>query len=99
MSEPTSKEFYDVVTEIKVELGVINTKVDHLNEVRHTAEQAKSTAEEAKQLALDNKEDIREVKESAEKAESKRVAGMRWVWATIISGAGLLITLGIALFN
>lgn len=99
MAEPTSKEFYDVVTEVKVELGVINTKVDYLNEVRHVADHAKSTADEAKQLALDNKEDLKRVEENAERAESKRVAGMRWVWATIISVAGLFITLGIALLN
>jgi hypothetical protein len=99
MTEPSSKEFYDVVTEIKVELGVINTKVDYLNEVRHIAEKAKSTAEEAKQLALDNKEDIKRAEENAERAESKRVAAMRWVWATMLSVAGLIITVAIAVFK
>lgn len=99
MTEPTSKEFYDVVTEIKVSLGKLDTKVDYLTEVRHIADHAKSTADEAKQMALDNKEDIREVKENVEKADGKRIASMRWVWATIISVAGLLISLGIALLN
>lgn len=99
MTEPTSREFYDVVTEIKVELGVINTKVDYLNEVRHVAEKAKTTADEARQLALDLKDDIRRVEDTAEKADNRRITSMRWVWTTILSVAALLITLGIAVFN
>ena len=88
MAEPSSKEFYDVVTEIKVELGVINTKVDYLNEVRHLAEQAKATAEEAKQLSMDNKEDIRDMK-----------ANTKWVWGVMLTVIGLIVTVAIAVFR
>lgn len=58
MGEPNSREFYDLVTEIKVELGVINTKVDYLNDVKRIAEEANFKAEKALLQSEDNEKDI-----------------------------------------
>lgn len=84
MSEPISRD----IAEIREWLVRIDTKVDHLNEVKRTAEEAKQTAEEAKTIATEAREDIRDMK-----------ANTKWVWGTILTVVGLLITVSIAVFN
>lgn len=88
MSEPIDRELYDKINEIKVELGIISTKVDFFHEVKRTADEAKTTADEAKQMSIDNREDIRDMK-----------ANTKWVWGTLLTGAGLLVTVAIAVFT
>lgn len=84
MSEPISRD----IAELREWLVRIDTKMDNLNEVKRTAEDAKSTADEAKQLSIENKEDIRDMK-----------ANTKWIWGVILTVAGLLITVGIAVFK
>lgn len=95
MSEPSSRELNEKIADIREWLVRIDTKVDFLNEVKHKAEladakadEAKSIAEEAKQMSLDNREDIRDMK-----------ANTKWVWGTILTVSGLLISVGIAVFT
>jgi len=83
---PNGREMYDLITEIKVELGVINTKVDYFSDVKQKAEDAKSTADTALRLSEENREDIRDMK-----------ANTKWLWGTILTIAGLIIA-GIAIF-
>lgn len=52
MSEPSNRELTEKVAEIREWLVRIDTKVDHLNEVKRTADEAKSTAEEADRKAI-----------------------------------------------
>lgn len=88
MSEPSGRELNDKIADIREWLVRIDTKMDYLSEVKHTAEQAENKAEEALSLSKENREDIRDMK-----------ANSKWAWGTILTVAGLLITLGIAVFK
>lgn len=88
MSEPSGHELNEKIADIREWLVRIDTKVDYLNEVKHTAEQADAKADKALSLAEDNRQDIRDMK-----------ANSKWVWGTILTVAGLLITVGIAVFK
>ncbi|MBA9027503.1 hemolysin XhlA family protein [Peribacillus huizhouensis] len=84
MAEPISRD----IAELREWLVRIDTKVDYLNEVKHTAEQAKTIADEAKQIGLDNREDIRDMK-----------ANSKWIWGVMLTVVGLIVTVAIAVFK
>jgi Haemolysin XhlA len=84
LSEPISRD----IAELREWLVRIDTKVDYLNEVKHTAEEAKTTADEAKQMALDNREDIRDMK-----------ANTKWVWGVMLTTIGIIVSIAIAVFG
>ncbi len=84
MSEPISRD----IAELREWLVRIDTKVDYLNEVKHTAEEAKVIAEEARQLSVDNREDIRDMK-----------ANSKWIWGVMLTVVGMIITVSIAVFQ
>ena len=88
MSEPSSRELSEKIADIREWLVRIDTKVDFLNEVKHKAEQADEKADKALSLSQENREDIRDMK-----------ANTKWVWGTILTVTGLLITVGIAVFT
>ena len=50
MSEPTTRELYEIINEMRVDIGVMNTKMDFVMDSKKTAEEAKRTADIAKQL-------------------------------------------------
>lgn len=88
MSEPSSRELSEKIADIREWLVRIDTKVDFLNEVKHKAEQADAKADEALAIAKDNREDIRDMK-----------ADKKWLWGTMLTVAGLVITVAIAVFK
>ncbi|WP_078548631.1 hemolysin XhlA family protein [Litchfieldia alkalitelluris] len=88
MTEPSSRELSEKIADIREWLVRIDTKVDFLNEVKHKAEQADEKADKALVLSNENREQIRDMK-----------ANTKWVWGTILTVAGLLITISIAVFN
>ena len=65
MTEPTTRELYDIINEMRVDIGVMNTKMDFVMDSKKTAEEAKSTAVIAKQMAEDNARDIEAIKKTA----------------------------------
>jgi GTP-binding protein EngB required for normal cell division len=65
MPEPTTRELYDIINEMRVDIGVMNTKMDFVMDSKKTAEEAKRTADIAKQLAEDNAKDIDAIKKTA----------------------------------
>jgi len=85
---PSSHELNEKIADIREWLVRIDTKVDYLNEVKRTAEEADDKAERALQMSEENKQSIRDMK-----------ANSKWAWGTILTVAGLLITLGIAVFK
>lgn len=89
MSDSNSEinEIKGSIADVREWLVRIDTKVDFLNEVKRTAEDAKSIAEEAKQLSVDNKEDIRDMKANA-----------KWLWTTVIGGLGIIIPVLVSVF-
>jgi hypothetical protein len=84
MSEPISRD----IAELREWLVRIDTKVDYLNDVKHTAEEADAKADRALALANENREDIRDMK-----------ANTKWVWGAILTVIGFLVTVGIAVFK
>ncbi|MEK4970725.1 hemolysin XhlA family protein [Cytobacillus sp. FSL R7-0696] len=88
MAEPTGHELNEKIADIREWLVRIDTKVDYLNEVKHTAEQADAKADQALSLAKENRDDIRDMK-----------ANTKWVWGTLLTVAGLLVTVFIALIK
>lgn len=88
MGEPTSRELSEKIADIREWLVRIDTKVDFLNEVKHTAEQAEAKADQALAMSQENREDIRDMK-----------ANTKWVWGTMLTVIGLLISVGIAVFT
>lgn len=65
MPEPTTRELYDIINEMRVDIGVMNTKMDFVMDSKKTAEEAKRTADAAKQMAEDNAKDIEAIKKTA----------------------------------
>jgi GTP-binding protein EngB required for normal cell division len=65
MTEPTTRELYDIINEMRVDIGVMNTKMDFVMDSKKTAEEAKRTADQALQLAEENAKDIDAIKKTA----------------------------------
>jgi len=84
LTEPISRDIAD----LREWLVRIDTKVDYLNEVKRTADEAKALAEEAKQMSIDNKEEIREMKSNT-----------KWLWGTLISAAAIVAAIFIAILQ
>lgn len=65
MSEPTTRELYDIINEMRVDIGVMNTKMDFVMDSKKTAEEAKQLADKALLLAQDNAAKIDGIKKTA----------------------------------
>lgn len=88
MAEPTTRELYDIINEMRVDIGVMNTKMDFVMDSRKTAERAEAKADKALAVAEKNREDIRDMKANA-----------KWVWGAILTVVGFLVTVGVAVFS
>lgn len=95
MAEPTGHELNEKIADIREWLVRIDTKMDHLNDIKRIAERADEKAdkvddkaEAALSLAKENREDIRDMK-----------ANTKWLWGTLLTVAGMMITLGIAIIK
>jgi GTP-binding protein EngB required for normal cell division len=67
MPDPTSRELYDIINEMRVDIGVMNTKMDFVMDSKKTAERAELKADKALQKSDDNAADIISVEERLEK--------------------------------
>lgn len=94
MNEPqhSSREIYDILTELKVDIGVIKTQVGYFSEVKTTAQNADDKAERALALAEENARDITEMKANNQFKFNVMVTA-------ILALTGFLVTVGIAIFN
>ena len=88
--EPSVDElkFNEKIADIREWLVRIDTKVDYLNDVKRTAEEADSKADEALALSKVNKEAIAEIK-----------ANDKWKWSAILTIFGIMVSIGIAYFS
>lgn len=64
MSEPSGRELNDKIYEIREWLVRIDTKMDHINDIKRTAEEADNKAEKALNLAEENAKDIEGIKKT-----------------------------------
>ena len=83
-----AEEINEKIAEIREWLVRLDTKLDYMHDVKRTAESAEDKATEALSVAQKNRDDIRDMK-----------ANSKYVWGTILTVAGLLLTLGIAVFT
>lgn len=88
MPEPTTRELYDKINQMAVDIGVMNTKMDFVMDSKKTAERAEQKADKALAIAEENRNDIRDMK-----------ANTKWVWGVMLTVAMLLVTVGIAVFK
>jgi len=65
MPEPTTRELYDIINEMRVDIGVMNTKMDFVMDSKKTAEEAKSTAVIALKASEENAKNIEAIKKTA----------------------------------
>jgi GTP-binding protein EngB required for normal cell division len=65
MSEPTTRELYDIINEMRVDIGVMNTKMDFVMDSKKTADEAKRIGEKALAKAEDNSAKIDAIKKTA----------------------------------
>ncbi|AYA77331.1 hypothetical protein DOE78_18790 [Bacillus sp. Y1] len=87
MSEPTTRELYDIINEMRVDIGVMNTKMDFVMDSKKTAEEAKQTAEKALTLAGDNAAKIDGIKKTAMWAIGLTITALISLTAIIVSVA------------
>lgn len=83
-----AEDMNEKIAEIREWLVRLDTKLDYMHDVKRTAESAEDKATEALSIAQKNRDDIRDMK-----------ANSKYVWGTILTVAGLLLTLGIAVFT
>jgi GTP-binding protein EngB required for normal cell division len=67
MTEPTTRELYDKINQMAVDIGVMNTKMDFVMDSKKTAERAELKADKALQKADDNDSEIISVEERLDK--------------------------------
>lgn len=65
MSEPNTRELNEKIADIREWLVRIDTKMDMMNEVKHTAERAEQKADKALMQSVDNEKDIEGIKKVA----------------------------------
>ena len=64
MSAPSGRELNDKIYEIREWLVRIDTKMDHINGIKRTPEEADNKAEKALNLAEENAQDIEDIKKT-----------------------------------
>jgi GTP-binding protein EngB required for normal cell division len=87
MTEPTARELYEIINEMRVEIGVINTKMDFVMDSKKTAEEAKHIGEKALMLAQDNAVKIDGIKKTAMWAIGLTITAIISLAAIVVSVA------------
>jgi t-SNARE complex subunit (syntaxin) len=90
MNEPQhNRDIYDILTELRVDIGVIKTQVGYFSEIKTTAENADSKAEVADAKAE------RALSSSAENAKDIEGLKKTIMWAISIIVPSILTIVGI----
>lgn len=94
MSEQSPRELYDIINEMRVDIGVVKTKMDFVLDTKKTAERAELKADKAQQKSSDLEDEIASVEDRLD----KKIDGIKKtaMWAigltvTSIIGIGGLI--------
>jgi GTP-binding protein EngB required for normal cell division len=90
MTEPTTRELYDKINQMAVDIGVMNTKMDFVMDSKKTAERAEQKADKALQKTDDHDAEIVAIEERLE----KKIDGIK---KTAMWAIGLTITALISL--
>jgi GTP-binding protein EngB required for normal cell division len=65
MPEPTTRELYEKINAMAIDISVMNTKMDFVMDSKKTAERAEQKADKALQKTEDMAEDINAIKTTA----------------------------------
>jgi GTP-binding protein EngB required for normal cell division len=87
MPEPTTRELYDIINEMRVDISVMNTKMDFVMESKKAAEEAQKTADKALAKAEDNALKIDGIKKTAMWAIGLTITALISLAAIIVSVA------------
>jgi len=87
MSEPTTRELYEIINEMRVDIGVMNTKMDFVMDSKKTAERAEQKADKALLLAEDNADSSDAIKKTAMWAIGLTITALISLAAIIVSVA------------
>jgi GTP-binding protein EngB required for normal cell division len=85
MTEPTTRELYDIINEMRVDISVMNTKMDFVMESKKAAEEAQKTADKALAKAEDNAVKIDGIKKTAMWAIGLTITALISLAAIIVS--------------
>jgi GTP-binding protein EngB required for normal cell division len=87
MSEPTTRELYEKINQMAIEISVMNTKMDFVMDSKQTAERAEQKADRALQKAMDNTAAIEAIKKTAMWAIGLTITALISLTAIIVSVA------------
>jgi GTP-binding protein EngB required for normal cell division len=87
MTEPTSRELYDIINEMRVDIGVMNTKMDFVMDSKKTAEEAQKTADKAMLKSEENAAKIDGIKKTAMWAIGLTITALISLTAIVVSVA------------
>lgn len=90
MAEPTTRELYDIINAMRVDISVMSTKMDFVMDSKKTAERAESKADKALQIADAHEKEIEEL-------EDKMAAGFDGIKKAAMWAIGLTVTALISL--
>jgi GTP-binding protein EngB required for normal cell division len=85
MQEPSARELYDIINEMRVYIGVMNTKMDFVMDSKKTAERAEQKAEKALQKTDELHSDINGIKKTAMWAIGLTITALISVAAIIVN--------------
>jgi GTP-binding protein EngB required for normal cell division len=85
MTEPTTRELYDIINAMRVEIGVMNTKMDFVMDSKKTGERAEQKAERALQRAEDLAKDVEGIKKTAMWAIGLTISSIIAIGGVIVS--------------
>ena len=96
MTEPTARELYEIINEMRVDIGVMNTKMDFVMDSKKTAERAEQKADKALQKTDDNDAEISAVEERLDKKIEAIKKTAMWAIgltvATLISLVAIIVS-------
>jgi GTP-binding protein EngB required for normal cell division len=100
MSEPTTRELYEIINEMRVDIGVMNTKMDFVMDSKKTAERAEQKADKALQKTDDHDDEIVAVEERLDKKiEAIKKTAMWAIGLTITALISLTAMVVSVIFN
>jgi GTP-binding protein EngB required for normal cell division len=85
MTEPTTRELYDKINQMAIDLSVMNTKMDFVMDSKKTAEEAKQIGEKALAKSEENSASIEGIKKTAMWAIGLTVTALISLAAMVVS--------------
>jgi GTP-binding protein EngB required for normal cell division len=86
MAEPTTRELYDIINEMRIQIGVMNTKMDYVMDSKKTAERAESKADRALMIADDLTQEVDRMRNTTKWAVGLTIG-------SLLTAAGIVVSI------